>query len=218
MFRLHPGRCTNSLFFRSHLPCRRTLFGLPDLSSLSPFANADSNPEPQKYHERKILPYNRRQLYEVVADVESYPLFVPFCTESRILRTSQSDRTKPTAMDAELSVGFLVYQESYVSKVTCKPYELVQADASSSSPLFKTLTTMWRFQPVPSPSSSLNASPPKETTDEHTSPTLVTLDLTYAFASPLHASISAAFFGQVSKLMVRAFEERCLAVYGPGRE
>lgn len=29
-------------------------------------------------------------------------------------------------MDAELSVGFLVYQESYVSKVTCKPYEFVQ--------------------------------------------------------------------------------------------
>ncbi|KAF7433400.1 hypothetical protein PC9H_005350 [Pleurotus ostreatus] len=218
MFKLHPGRCANSHFFRSHLPCRRTLFGLPDLSSLSPFVNADSNPEPQKYHERKILPYNRRQLYEVVANVESYPLFVPFCTGSRILHSSRGDRTKPTTMDAELSVGFLVYQESYVSKVTCKPYEFVQADASSSSPLFKTLTTLWQFQPVPPTSPRHGGIPSNDATDEHASPSLVSLDLTYAFASPLHASISAAFFGQVSKLMVRAFEERCLAVYGPGRE
>ena len=49
-------------------------------------------------------------------------------------------------------------------------------------------------------------------------PTLLTLDLSYAFANPLHAAVSSTFFGQVSKLMVEAFEKRCLAVYGPGRK
>ena len=42
-------------------------------------------------------------------------------------------------------------------------------------------------------------------------PTLLTLDLSYAFANPLHAAVSSTFFGQVSKLMVEAFEKRCLA-------
>jgi coenzyme Q-binding protein COQ10 len=47
-------------------------------------------------------------------------------------------------------------------------------------------------------------------------PTVVTLDLAYAFANPLHAAVSATFFGQVSQLMVEAFENRCLDIYGPG--
>ena len=47
-------------------------------------------------------------------------------------------------------------------------------------------------------------------------PTLVTLDLTFAFANPVHAAVSASVFGQVSKMMVKAFEERCLEIYGPG--
>ena len=41
-------------------PClvHRTLFTLPDLSSLSPFSDPGKGPEePQTYHERKILPY-----------------------------------------------------------------------------------------------------------------------------------------------------------------
>ena len=46
----------------------------------------------------------------------------------------------------------------------------------------------------------------------------MTLDIAYAFANPLHATVSSTFFDQVSKLMVKAFEARCMAVYGPGHE
>lgn len=132
-----------------------------------------------------------------------------------------------------------------------------KAVASSSTPLFRTLTTTWRFQRASpqSPHASAgglrepghgseyeNRSPVHEsrsparvgldagaqvgthsgtrvgTPAGDDGPTLVTLDLVYAFANPVHATISAAFFGQVSKLMVKAFEERCLEVYGPGRK
>ncbi len=51
----------------------------------------------------------------------------------------------------------------------------------------------------------------------NTTPTLVTLDLSFAFANPVHAAVSATFFGQVSKMMVQAFEERCLDIYGKGK-
>ena len=49
-------------------------------------------------------------------------------------------------------------------------------------------------------------------------PTLLSFDLSFAFANPVHAAVSGAFFGKVSTLMVRAFEERCLRVYGPAIE
>jgi coenzyme Q-binding protein COQ10 len=182
--------------------------------------------------------YTRQQLYELVADVGSYPLFVPFCTGSRILCCFEADERsrgdqRATALEAELTVGFLSFSESYISKVTRIPFESVEvcipfpnilhgvemcpkAVASSSTHLFKTLETVWRFQRVPPTSPHPPSSDPS--TGQDTCPTLVTLDLKFAFASPVHAAVSATFFGQVSRLMVRAFEERCLEVYGRGRQ
>lgn len=133
-----------------------------------------------------------------------------------------------TVVDAEMTVGFMGFKESYVSTVTCVPYKSVQvcplscirseksfanlcfikACASSATPLFKELSTTWEFQKVasklgPQQINTLN------------SPTLVKFDLTYQFANPLHAGVSSTFFGQVSKMMIQAFEDRCVNVYGP---
>ncbi|TFK90869.1 hypothetical protein K466DRAFT_660489, partial [Polyporus arcularius HHB13444] len=208
----------------------RNIFTLPDLSSFSPFSGQDGNDQgSQRYHERKIFPYSQKQLYELVADASSYPRFLPFCTNARVLNEypRPSDPSGRLNMDVELTVGFLSFEESYVSKVTCRPYESVEAVAASSTPLFKTLNTVWRFQPASasSPHAAQRApvSQPSADVTSNTSkegdarPTLVTLDLSFAFANPVHAAVSATFFGQVSKMMVKAFEERCLEIYGQGK-
>ncbi|KAJ7700047.1 dehydrase and lipid transport-domain-containing protein [Mycena rosella] len=194
---------------------RRLLFSLPDFSSILPGGGS----EVQTYHEQKTLPYTRQQLYNVVSDVRSYHHFIPFCSASRVL--SATDETRiPILLDAELTVQFLAFKESYVSRVTCIPLESVQAVASSSTPLFKELTTTWRFQAIPSreppsaPPSSFDGGLSERATDS--AATLASLDLAFAFASPIHAAVSSSFFGQVSKLMVNAFEERCAEVYGGG--
>ena len=79
--------------------------------------------------------YSRQQLFKVVADVDSYNKFIPFCTGSRVLsqREPVADRKAPDGfrMDAELTVGFLSFTESYVSKVTCSPYDSVKVSLSS---------------------------------------------------------------------------------------
>ncbi|KAF8592278.1 hypothetical protein K439DRAFT_1610667 [Ramaria rubella] len=189
-------------------------FGLPSYSSSSS----------QQYHERKILPYQQSQLYEVVANVDAYHRFVPYCSASRVLQRtiiSGDPENKHLKLQAELKVGFMGFEEKYTSDVECRPYEMVQAVASSNIPLFKSLVTTWRFQPASAMSPHLSAdltatlqNPPSPNSGN--GPTLVTFDLEYAFANPLHAHVSAAFFGQVSKMTIKAFEERCLEVYGPG--
>ena len=99
-----------------------------------------------------------------------------------------------------------------------------QAVASSSTPLFKTLETTWRFQPAPAHpnnATSVQSRSPgvgANIVSDDIGPTLLSLDLSFAFASPIHAAVSNTFFGKVSTMMVKAFEERCLKVYGPGRE
>ena len=97
----------------------------------------------------------------------------------------------------------------------------MQAVAASSTPLFKTLETTWRFQPVSSTSRARTDSDgaptsPTSAGADDTGPTLLSLDLAFEFANPIHAAVSGAFFGKVSSLMVKAFEERCVRVYGPG--
>ncbi|KAG1872563.1 dehydrase and lipid transport-domain-containing protein [Suillus tomentosus] len=218
---------------RQQCLCRRAshqrgFFTLPNFSSFSPLSTSpdpDEQPATQTYHERKIFPYGRMDLYNLVADVGSYSSFVPYCTGSRILERRVGQDGVVT-MDTELMVGFLAFKESYISRVTCRPYESVQAEASSSTPLFKTLQTTWRFQPASSTSPHLSSglllhgdarnSVPVDSHSPDAGPTLVTLDIAFAFENPLHSALSAKFFGNVSMLMVQAFEERCLAVYGSG--
>ena len=74
-----------------------------------------------------VIRYKQEQLYDVVADVASYPQFLPFCMGSRLLRpVSHLTGTTPFVMEAELTVGFLSFHESYVSQVTCHPYHSVE--------------------------------------------------------------------------------------------
>ena len=80
--------------------------------------------------------YRPSELYNIVSDVTSYPSFVPFCTGARIMSKSTPTTprlgglTSPQAlarvMEAELTVGFLSFRESYISKVTCRPNESVE--------------------------------------------------------------------------------------------
>ncbi|KAL4075891.1 dehydrase and lipid transport-domain-containing protein [Scleroderma yunnanense] len=193
----------------------RGLFSLPNI----PFPGNDGS-DTQTYHERKILPYRQSDLYRIVADVESYPNFLPYCTGSRVFNRNER-KDGVTLMDAEITVGFLALQESCVCTVTCKPYESVQAVAASSSTLLKTLNTVWRFQSASPNPQHLPKNPPLDGSREKNivsssgdGPTIVTLDLEFAFANPVHAAVSAQFFGQVSQLMVKAFEEHCRAVHG----
>ena len=83
-----------------------------------------------------VLSYSRKQLYELVADVDAYHRFIPFCSSSTVLRSSRpdwktnmgNDGDPPVNLEAELKVGFLGVDESYVSKVECRPFESVQVN------------------------------------------------------------------------------------------
>ena len=78
-----------------------------------------------------FLSYTQKQLYELVADASSYPRFLPFCTNARVLtkkplRIPSSDPHGRIHMDVEMTVGLMSFTETYVSKVTCRPYESVE--------------------------------------------------------------------------------------------
>lgn len=69
-----------------------------------------------------------------MADVDSYNRFIPFCTGSKVLSRREPLKGLETpdafSVDAELTVGFLSFTESYVSKVICSPYGSVKVSLS----------------------------------------------------------------------------------------
>ncbi|KAK2421500.1 coenzyme Q-binding protein COQ10 protein, mitochondrial [Trifolium repens] len=64
------------------------------------------------YEENRVLGYSPEQLFDVVAAVDFYHGFVPWCQRSEIVK-----RNPDGSFDAELEIGFKFLVESYVSRV-----------------------------------------------------------------------------------------------------
>ncbi|KAL0075018.1 hypothetical protein J3Q64DRAFT_1776336 [Phycomyces blakesleeanus] len=93
----------------------RTFFSLPDLLSSR-----------KQYSERKLLNFSQKEVYDVVSNVKDYHLFVPFCNASHVYSSTPLGTTGTYIMKAELGVGFKLFEEKYMSQVTCKEPIMVQ--------------------------------------------------------------------------------------------
>ncbi|KAK6130880.1 hypothetical protein DH2020_035398 [Rehmannia glutinosa] len=85
------------------------------------------------------------QLFNVVAAVDMYQEFLPWCQRSEIIR-----RNPDGTFDAELEIGFKFLVESYVSHVELSKPKSIKTTASQSS-IFDHLINVWEFNPGPVP-------------------------------------------------------------------
>ncbi|DBB13860.1 hypothetical protein WJX82_008622 [Trebouxia sp. C0006] len=164
---------------------------LPQQQQRQLFGIGESNDTHKDYKERRLIGYSPKQLYDVVAEVQYYKEFVPWCQRSHIMR-----REGDTFLEAELEVGFRLFVERYTSEVYLKPGEQVISKVFDST-LFDHLDSTWDFKVGPSPSS-----------------TWLTFSVDFGFKSPLYRSVAAVFFEEVVQRMMAAFEGRCKVVYG----
>ncbi|KAK6160699.1 hypothetical protein DH2020_004080 [Rehmannia glutinosa] len=97
------------------------------------------------YEERRVLGYSPEQLFNVVAAVDLYEDFVPWCQRSEIIRHNPDG-----SFHAELEIGFKFLVESYVSHVELNKPKSIKTTSSQSS-LFDHLINIWEFNPGPVP-------------------------------------------------------------------
>ncbi|KAF8663855.1 hypothetical protein HU200_055190 [Digitaria exilis] len=144
------------------------------------------------YEERRVMGYSPEQMFAVVAAVDLYEDFVPWCQRSRIIR-----RHDDGSFDAELEIGFKFLVESYVSRVEMEKPKYIKTTASESG-LFDHLINVWEFKPGPVPG---------------------TCDLyflvDFKFNSPLYRQVASMFFKEVVSRLVGSFNDRCFRIYGP---
>jgi len=139
--------------------------------------------------EKRLLPYTPEQLYSLVADVERYPEFLPWCLAARIRRREGE------TFWADLVIGFKMIRERFTSKVTLDPAAM-RIDVAYTEGPFKYLNNHWIFNPAPGGQCEI---------DFH---------VDFEFKNRVLQGVMSMLFEEAVKRMVQAFETRAKAMYG----
>ncbi|MGQ9366095.1 type II toxin-antitoxin system RatA family toxin [Azospirillum sp. A39] len=138
--------------------------------------------------EKKVLPYTPRQMYDLVADVERYPEFLPWCLAARI-RRREGD-----VLFADLVIGFKMVRERFTSRVELSEPQC-RIDVQYTDGPFHYLNNHWIFQP-------------------HEQGTCVDFYVDFEFRSKMLQRIMGMLFNEAVRRMVQAFEQRAHQLYG----
>lgn len=144
-----------------------------------------------RHKEKRALPYSAEQMFDLVAEIERYPEFLPWCQGARIRKREGN------VVHADLVIGFRMFRERYTSRVELnRPHEINVAYAEGP---FRHLENHWKFENLPDDGC------------------LVDFYVDFEFRSRiLHRAIELLFAEAVHH-MVRAFETRARHLYGPPR-
>lgn len=144
--------------------------------------------------EIRRVPYSAGEMYALVADVASYPEFLPWCTGARIRsRTPQADGTE--VIEADLVISFKVFRERFGSRVTLRP-ERWRIDVAYLEGPFRYLNNHWQFTPVADRVCDID------------------FFVDFEFRSRTLQAVIGLVFNEAVRRMVRAFEHRAEQLYG----
>jgi coenzyme Q-binding protein COQ10 len=131
-------------------------------------------------------------MYAVVADIERYPEFLPWCSKLRV-RERRNEGTIEF-VTAEMAISYHALQERYVSCVRLDPASRT-IDAEHVEGPFRELNTNWRFVPA------------EKGCEVH-------FRIAFAFKNPILSAVANVGFGYVASRMAEAFVQRAHAIYG----
>lgn len=138
--------------------------------------------------DRQIVPYTPEQLFDLVADVGSYPRFLPWCVAARIRSRTEA------LLIADLTIGFGPFRESFTSRVTLDRPQRVTVKYENGP--FRYLNNQWEFVP-------------------HERGTEVAFFVEFEFRSRILQATIGIVFNEAVRRMVNAFRKRARDVYGP---
>lgn len=146
------------------------------------------------HSETRTMPYSAQQMYDLVADVASYPEFLPWCAAARV--RSVTPRGACEVMDADLVISFKVFRERFGSRVTLWPGQK-KIDTEYIDGPFKYMKSNWAFEDAPEGSN-------------------VSFHVDFEFRNAILQKVIGLVFNEAMQRIVRAFEARAKQLYGPG--
>jgi ribosome-associated toxin RatA of RatAB toxin-antitoxin module len=131
-----------------------------------------------------VVPCSAARMFGLVADVERYQEFLPWCTGSRIIERQDGE------VVAEIHVGHGAVSTSFATRNRNHPHELIEMELVDGP--FSALRGFWRFEALPQ--GSCRAS----------------LELEFDFAGRILGTLFDVVFKEAMETLTVAFEERCL--------
>jgi coenzyme Q-binding protein COQ10 len=145
------------------------------------------------FRSNRPVRHSATQMFDLVADVERYPEFLPLCEGLRVLRRTQSGEGVESLV-AAMSVGYKAIRESFTSRVTLDRPRLRILVEYVDGP-FKYLENRWTFRPTAGGCE-------------------VEFYINYEFRSLALGLLMGSVFDKAFRRFAVAFEERADAIYG----
>ena len=135
-------------------------------------------------------------MFDLVADVEAYPQFLPWCVASRI--KSRHKNNGSDGVTADMVIGYKMFRERFTSVARFDRTHL-RIDVEYREGPFKYLNNHWIFAP------------------DGKSGCTIDFYVDFEFRSRLLEKAITVVFNKAAQRMVAAFETRARALYGVGK-
>jgi coenzyme Q-binding protein COQ10 len=133
------------------------------------------------------------EMFDLVADVERYPEFVPLCQSLRVRKRMQEDGKD--IIVADMTIAYKLVRETFTSRVTLDRANLEILVEYLEGP-FRRLNNRWRFRPAGERACN------------------VEFYIAYEFRSRTLGMLMGAVFDAAFRRFASAFEQRADKVYG----
>lgn len=133
-------------------------------------------------------------MFDLVADVERYPEFVPLCESLRVRRRANSGEGVETLV-ADMTAAYKLFRETFTSRVTMDRPRLTILVEYLDGP-FSRLENRWNFKDQPGGGCE------------------VEFFISYEFRSRTLGLLMGAMFDAAFRRFAEAFEKRADEVYG----
>ncbi|MEK7731370.1 MAG: type II toxin-antitoxin system RatA family toxin [Planctomycetota bacterium] len=143
--------------------------------------------------EKRKLPFTPEQMFDLVADVEQYPQFLPWCVATRI--KSRFEDGRANGVIADMVIGYKMFRERFTS-VARFDRAAMRIDVEYREGPFKFLNNHWVFE-----ANGKNGC-------------AIDFYVDFEFRSQLLEKAITVVFNQAVQRMVSAFEKRAQALYG----
>ncbi|MBV9287972.1 MAG: SRPBCC family protein [Hyphomicrobiales bacterium] len=148
---------------------------------------------PSFRNERRVR-HRAEQMFDLVADVERYPEFVPLCTTLRVRSRRPSGQGRETLI-ADMGVGYKMIREKFTSRVMLDTPRLRVVVEYIDGP-FSHMENIWTFR-----------------NESDGARSVVTFFIDYEFRSRVLGSLMGSMFDAAFRKFAQAFEERADQLY-----
>ncbi|AHK44196.1 MULTISPECIES: type II toxin-antitoxin system RatA family toxin [Ensifer] len=139
-----------------------------------------------------VVKHTADQMFDLVADVEHYPEFLPLC-EALTVR-SRKERDGKILLLADMTVGYKAIRETFTTQVLLNKAER-QIEVKYIDGPFKYLDNRWRFEPAGEGQS------------------IVHFYIDYEFKSRILGALMGSMFDRAFRMFSDAFEKRADKIY-----